>query len=1483
MAKALLVTYLLTLSTSLVTSYSTDCAIGPSYWCQSLQNAEDCGAIRHCTDTIWSSDSEHASTDSSISCKWCQRILENTYTGLKNLIDNEESMVSKFIDGCKLLPSSEMSSKCTNMINNYGTSVTSLMKNKRYATICRLMSVCSSESTTERPAVLVGKHRCTWGPSYWCSSLSNSRECNSVAHCSNQVWSQQAITKKPNDNICQYCEYIIGKLRTMILNKTAEINIEKWLSGACSMLQNKDLIDKCVETMSKYADEIVVMIKTNIDPGMICHLGEMCKDATIVVRTPIDEHQSKEKEISIIDTVTVDEQTQMLCNIIVRATYELHMNQQKNGNEIQVFLRNDCQHLSSSELIRKCENLVDQRGNDIYTHVTNGKELSKICANSPNTVDSTADQSVSQTRCDLCTFALTTTKSMVNAKYSDDDILAYINEHLCSRLTGEFEKNCKSALEIDRKELIDGLRQGKQSILLCTYFQVCFEKLTEETSPIQKDEMRSFITENICSHLGPFKASCNALVEKDTTRLLKTLVNDIDGDVLCQMFGICPTKMSFLDNLAIKDDTNKCKRCIDDFTRKKHIAEKLLNHSTEFLHHFCNQLPQKDDCMKTVDESINKIVEFIRSLDPQGICVELKVCDQATLETIEPFQISPSDNIISEQVITYVRNDICSRLGSLSVLCHTLMESEGANLFAMISENVCPHKVCSILNVCPKTTSFDNCNGKCECCISKIENYQVRLASFLHTMLTTVNTLCDRMSHSAECRQIATGFESDINSIITRFNAKQICQTTHLCSTVLVTDTCSSCINRLQLRKDAALQAIDRLAGYFNDLCQHYAQKECQAYVKEVHDFIQKSIEKFDPKETCTTIGFCGSNDNAEEMKFDEYELSIENDIEQNICSKLGPFETLCKSVVQGDTEQIQTLKMNYDIKDLIEISNDETTHESSETEDLDNRDKCQCCIRRVILRKRHIRFIGDAIFFSLIRSCRRCPAKQQCRRHWLIAKARFDCHINRINPKRVCTHFGFCNDTSIYNEIENTPEKCDEIIEPEVPTMQQIDISNATCILCEYVMNILSKYINQNSTEEEIEQNLQKICNEIPSILQNQCHDYIDNYGPSIIATLIREFDLSTICHRLNLCTNQMKVDVTHIIKADTATCSVCNYLSMHLHLALKRDSNEKSFQHALANVCSYLSGEQNAKCQTIIQLFAPYISQLELSPENSFCEQLTICQVPMIDLKPAILLNKKEKISEINIMKPWEKESSINQHPRLTPTCTLCQYIISYLDAVMKNNKSEQAFEEALKKVCTILPSKERTQCDEFVKTYGPTLAQLIAEMADPKTVCHYLNMCQDSSTKKPTDTVVYEQTPYTCTICQYIVSRMKHFIGASQEKDQILLSIKESCDLFEADYLKTQCKTFLNQYGTYFLPMISNDVLTRSACQSLQICGETYTNPIATTSPAPISSSTPYGKCIFGMNYWCTNREIAKLCHAEEVCERKVWSKNKNVIYY
>jgi hypothetical protein len=604
MAKAVFVAYLIVLSVVLSSGYKQECAVGPGYWCKSFETAQDCGALRHCTDTVWRYDDQSTKVDASTTCEWCQKILENTHRGIQHLANNEDLIRQSLKKGCELFPLATVASKCTNALATYGTSVGSLMKHKRYATLCRLMDICSKESVTEPPATekpqILGSNRCTWGPSYWCSSLSNSRECSSIDHCSNRVWSQQSIEKKPQDILCQYCELTIEKLRAIISDNATEINVEKLLSGACSMLPTKDAIDECVKMMSQYAEEILVLIKTNIDPGVICNLAHMCKEATITIRVKTENKKPDEEKIITVDNeeskqIPIDEQSKMLCNAIVQATYELHVNQKKNRDDIQVFLKNDCQKLETTELVRKCEVLVDKHGIDIHGQVASNIELSKVCDYIDDFADHSSLQYLPSVHCELCSFVLKTAKYMLDAKHPEDKVLLFIDEQICSRLTGSAKKNCKQIIDTNGKDLINNIACGTKSMLLCTGFQVCIEQVLSPTSSIPKNEKDEFLKENICDKLGTFRDACYALIEKDGTRLMQTLFNDMEGDVLCRMFGICSQKMSFIDNLSVNDDKNKCKRCIDDFTRRKHIAEKLVNHSSEFLHHLCGQLPQKDE------------------------------------------------------------------------------------------------------------------------------------------------------------------------------------------------------------------------------------------------------------------------------------------------------------------------------------------------------------------------------------------------------------------------------------------------------------------------------------------------------------------------------------------------------------------------------------------------------------------------------------------------------------------------------------------------------------------------------------------------------------------------------------------------------------------------------------------------------------------------------------------------------------------------
>ena len=123
----------------------------------------------------------------------------------------------------------------------------------------------------------------------------------SIDHCSTNIWSQQAIEKKPDDNICQYCQFIIEKLRVIMEENKPEVSAPMYEDIIVSLLDlgryremaHWCLFDvtkqgthrrselnvsfccwprihrvldflQCVTMMTQYADDVVALIRTGI-------------------------------------------------------------------------------------------------------------------------------------------------------------------------------------------------------------------------------------------------------------------------------------------------------------------------------------------------------------------------------------------------------------------------------------------------------------------------------------------------------------------------------------------------------------------------------------------------------------------------------------------------------------------------------------------------------------------------------------------------------------------------------------------------------------------------------------------------------------------------------------------------------------------------------------------------------------------------------------------------------------------------------------------------------------------------------------------------------------------------------------------------------------------------------------------------------------------------------------------------------------------
>ena len=185
------------------------------------------------------------------------------------------------------------------------------------------------------------------------------------------------------------------------------------------------------------------------------------------------------------------------------------------------------------------------------------------------------------------------------------------------------------------------------------------------------------------------------------------------------------------------------------------------------------------------------------------------------------------------------------------------------------------------------------------------------------------------------------------------------------------------------------------------------------------------------------------------------------------------------------------------------------------------------------------------------------------------------------------------------------------------------------------------------NSSEKELVVIFEKVCSQMPSVLRDECKSFVDTYGADIIALLVREIDPAKVCELIKICPKPK--DVAFLTKPNLQTCGLCDYISTYLKAG-----------HPIEKVCTHFSTDNGIKqqCEILVHIYKP-----------EMCSQLPIC-----------LIDEQSKPIETTV-------NSVE--------CSLCKYIVGYVDTIIQNNKSEAAIEAALEKVCTILPHALNASC--------------------------------------------------------------------------------------------------------------------------------------------------------------------------------------------
>ena len=127
------------------------------------------------------------------------------------------------------------------------------------------------------------------------------------------------------------------------------------------------------------------------------------------------------------------------------------------------------------------------------------------------------------------------------------------------------------------------------------------------------------------------------------------------------------------------------------------------------------------------------------------------------------------------------------------------------------------------------------------------------------------------------------------------------------------------------------------------------------------------------------------------------------------------------------------------------------------------------------------------------------------------------------------------------------------------------------------------------------------------------------------------------------------------------------------------------------------------------IIELLAK-----ELTPKQ-ICQQLALCVKKMdadLDIDEAIIV-QVIAIPAFPTKSDFTVESKEVDDLKDTPECVICEFVMTKLEAELKDKTSRDEIKKTIENICTKMPKSVTKQCTKFVDQYAELIFILIDTM--------------------------------------------------------------------------------------------------------------------------------------------------------------------------
>ncbi|ESO89053.1 hypothetical protein LOTGIDRAFT_154130 [Lottia gigantea] len=889
-------------------------------------------------------------------------------------------------------------------------------------------------------------------------------------------------------------------------------------------------------------------------------------------------------------------------------------------------------------------------------------------------------------------------------------------------------------------------------------------------------------------------------------------------------------------SLESLEDEVSCKLCL---TFIENLHDSLLNQDKQIqvTHHLlsmCNELPkdEKSQCQDIVHGASPETMDIMATqMKPQELCGHLGVCSareevKESPRVLKPVQskqpgaggacelcefvVQAVDQYIeqnkSEAAINATLYKICNKLPDIiKSTCLGFIP----DLVQVLAQGLDPKEACTKIHLCTgylidqnkktkeEVSKKSTAGGACELCefvVQAVDQYIEQNKSEA-AINATLYKICNKLPDII--KSTCLGFIPDLVQVLAQgLDPKEACTKIHLCTGYLIDQNKKT--KEEVSKKSTAGGACELCEFVVQAVDQYIEQNKSEAAINAtlykicnklpdiikstclgfIPDLVQVLAQGLDPKEACTKIHLCtGTTSN---------ERKVENEI-KNLELQANPECDVCKFVVQ--------------ILDSV-IGENKTEKSVNST---------------------------------LFKICNSLPddIKKMC---YSIAPNLAKVLTEEFDPIRACVAIKLCEDPN--KPVVEAPS----LLKPKATEVKYTqNQAGGACELCEFVVQAVDQYIEQNKSEAAINATLYKICNKLPDIIKSTVINYILQtlykicnklpdiikstclgFIPELVQVLAQGLDPKEACTKIHLCSGNLNVHNHHEDSLKTnpikgGGCDLCQFVVQTIDQFVRENKSEAAINSTLYKICNKLPDPLKTTCLT----FAPNLVKVlaeGLDPKEA-CTKIHLCDV---DYKKWCSPDCEEK-SESEIVQPQplvsKKGFTLKEEPKEKENgagCELCKLIVQEVDTYVKDNKSEAAINATLYKVCNSLPASFKLLC----LTYIPELEKALKNGLDPEKACEEIHVCKNNTfLRLVRRSVNLSFNEVKCDLCKDIVSSID--TDVYKDEDVVKTAVDDICNRFP-EPVKDECRQAVDpNWKNLWNDVFKNIAAPENLCHLLTLC--------------------------------------------------------------